>query len=62
MKVSDESTSLLMAESYKNLKDTDKSTALRLAQSKVKDMYNSHFFRGSISTHWFEAMMLMEAS
>jgi CHAT domain-containing protein len=31
-----------MQELYKNLKDKDKRTALRLAQLKVKDTYNSH--------------------
>ena len=41
-KVSDEATSLLMQELYKNLKDKDKRTALRLAQLKVKETYNSH--------------------
>lgn len=41
-KVSDEATSILMQELYKNLKDKDKRTALRLAQLKVKETYNSH--------------------
>ena len=40
--VNDEATSILMQELYKNLKDKDKRTALRLAQLKVKDTYNSH--------------------
>jgi CHAT domain-containing protein len=43
-KVGDEATSILMQEFYKNLKDRDKRTALRLAQLKVKDTYNSHPF------------------
>ena len=43
-KVSDEATSILMQEFYKNLKDRDKRTALRLAQLKIKDTYNSHPF------------------
>lgn len=40
--VTDEATSILMQELYKNLKDMDKRTALRLAQLKVKETYNSH--------------------
>lgn len=43
-KVSDEATSILMQEFYENLKDRDKRTALRLAQLKIKDTYNSHPF------------------
>lgn len=41
--VNDEATSILMQEFYKNLKVMeDKRAALRLAQLKVKDTYNSH--------------------
>jgi CHAT domain-containing protein len=40
--VSDEATSILMQEFYNNLKDRDKRTALRLAQLKIKETYNSH--------------------
>lgn len=41
-KVDDQATSILMQEFYKSLKETDKRSALRTAQLKVKDTYNSH--------------------
>ena len=41
-KVDDKATSILMQEFYKSLKETDKRNALRTAQLKVKDTYNSH--------------------
>ncbi len=41
-KVDDKATSILMQEFYKSLKESDKRSALRLAQLKVKDTYNSH--------------------
>ena len=41
-KVDDEATSILMQQFYKSLKETDKRSALRIAQLKVKDTYNSH--------------------
>lgn len=41
-KVDDKATSILMQQFYKSLKETDKRSALRTAQLKVKDTYNSH--------------------
>jgi len=41
-KVDDKATSILMQEFYKNLKESDKRSALRSAQLKIKDTYNSH--------------------
>ena len=41
-KVDDQATSILMQQFYKSLKETDKRSALRTAQLKVKDTYNSH--------------------
>jgi CHAT domain-containing protein len=41
-KVDDKATSILMQQFYKSLKETDKRQALRTAQLKVKDTYNSH--------------------
>ena len=41
-KVDDRATSILMQEFYRNLKHTDKRSALRLAQLKIKNTYNSH--------------------
>jgi len=41
-KVDDKATSILMQEFYKSLKETDKRSALRTAQLKVKDTYNAH--------------------
>ncbi len=41
-KVDDQATSILMQQFYKSLKKIDKRSALRTAQLKVKDTYNSH--------------------
>jgi CHAT domain-containing protein len=41
-KVDDQATSILMQQFYKSLKENDKRSALRTAQLKVKDTYNSH--------------------
>jgi len=41
-KVDDQATSILMQEFYNSLKETDKRSALRTAQLKVKDTYNPH--------------------
>lgn len=41
-KVDDEATSILMQQFYMSLKENDKRSALRMAQLKVKDTYNSH--------------------
>jgi CHAT domain-containing protein len=41
-KVDDQATSILMQEFYKSLKETDKRSALRTAQLKVKDTYHAH--------------------
>ncbi len=41
-KVDDRATSILMQQFYKSLKETDKRSALRTAQLKVKDTYNAH--------------------
>jgi len=41
-KVDDQATSILMQQFYKSLKETDKRSALRIAQLKVKGTYNSH--------------------
>ena len=41
-KVDDKATSILMQQFYKSLKESDKRSALRTAQLKVKDTYNSH--------------------
>jgi len=41
-KVDDQATSILMQQFYKSLKESDKRSALRTAQLKVKDTYNSH--------------------
>jgi CHAT domain-containing protein len=41
-KVDDKATSILMQQFYESLKETDKRSALRIAQLKVKDTYNSH--------------------
>lgn len=41
-KVDDQATSILMQQFYESLKETDKRSALRTAQLKVKDTYNSH--------------------
>ncbi|MBI9083347.1 MAG: CHAT domain-containing protein [Desulfobacterales bacterium] len=42
--VDDQATSIMMQQFYKSLKETDKRQALRTAQLKVKDSYNSHPF------------------
>lgn len=41
-KVDDQATSILMQQFYRSLKETDKRSALRTAQLKVKDTYNAH--------------------
>jgi len=41
-KVDDQATSILMQQFYKSLKETDKRSALRSAQLRVKNTYNSH--------------------
>jgi len=41
-KVDDQATSILMQEFYRNLKQADKRSALRSAQLKIKNTYNSH--------------------
>ena len=41
-KVDDQATSILMQQFYKSLKESDKRSALRTAQLKVKETYNSH--------------------
>jgi len=41
-KIDDQATSILMQQFYKSLKENDKRNALRAAQLKVKDTYNSH--------------------
>ena len=41
-KVDDQATSILMQQFYESLKETDKRSALRIAQLKVKDTYNPH--------------------
>jgi CHAT domain-containing protein len=41
-KVDDQATSILMQQFYRSLKKSDKRSALRTAQLKVKDTYNSH--------------------
>ena len=41
-KVDDQATSILMQQFYKSLKESDKRSALRTAQLKVKDTYNPH--------------------
>ena len=41
-KVDDQATSILMQQFYRSLKENDKRSALRTAQLKVKNTYNSH--------------------
>lgn len=41
-KVDDRATALLMQQFYQSLQGSDKRTALRTAQLKVKDAYNAH--------------------
>ncbi len=41
-KVDDQATSILMQQFYESLKESDKRSALRTAQLKVKDTYNAH--------------------
>jgi len=41
-KVDDQATSILMQQFYRSLKESDERSALRAAQLKVKDTYNSH--------------------
>jgi CHAT domain-containing protein len=41
-KVDDKATSILMQQFYKSLEESDKRSALRTAQLKIKDNYNSH--------------------
>lgn len=41
-KIDDQATSILMQQFYKSLKETDKRSALRTAQLKVKNTYNPH--------------------
>ena len=41
-KVDDKATSILMQQFYQSLRETNKRSALRAAQLKVKDSYNAH--------------------
>jgi len=41
-KINDQATSILMQQFYESLKETNKRSALRTAQLKVKNTYNSH--------------------